>query len=494
MDTRMHFRAVAQNGGGTFYGADLVVSNGHPPAEAAEDTTMYRTATYRDWADAKDQKGKRKSVKGKPDKVEFVINVGAPTAATGFTLKFGMGTSGKAYVGKAEADTLEPSAPWSHLKTVIFNSPIAFGDTFQLEGVGDKGKKIDLSVTWATSPRPVLVKYLKDNPVWKTNVPKLPMPDLHNVGEDIYGGTSQTPVNITVGTTADPKGAHTVVHSKYKDVLKSLVKESKGIALYHTAEPGCLGQFDNNHHDIKSVQKSLPPDKHNNRLFAEQLTLKLNVAASDSDIFPPGLGDLIFDYSPVRGSPGTLDGMSVRAVIDSVDKFLGCNGDVAGTSDPLEFVMVDSLINAAFAGPFDTTSWSSAKVICPGVRMISGVPYLHASPTAIPVVRHAYIPAVRNYVPSEYRLSQNYPNPFNPSTTIEFELANDALVTIKVYNTLGQEVAALASREMFTEGDNELEFDGSSLSSGVYFYRIIAEDVGTGASQFVAVKKMILVK
>ena len=67
-------------------------------------------------------------------------------------------------------------------------------------------------------------------------------------------------------------------------------------------------------------------------------------------------------------------------------------------------------------------------------------------------------------------------------------------MTVKVYNTLGQEVAALANREMFTEGENELEFDGSNLSSGVYFYRIIAEDIETGKSAFVAVKKMILVK
>ena len=96
--------------------------------------------------------------------------------------------------------------------------------------------------------------------------------------------------------------------------------------------------------------------------------------------------------------------------------------------------------------------------------------------------------------PGSSSLAQNYPNPFNPTTTIEFELAEDALVSVKVYNTLGQEVATLADREEFGEGVNELEFDGSNLPSGVYYYRIVAEDVGGNGALNSAVKKMIQLK
>ena len=94
-----------------------------------------------------------------------------------------------------------------------------------------------------------------------------------------------------------------------------------------------------------------------------------------------------------------------------------------------------------------------------------------------------------NELPGAYELRQNYPNPFNPTTTIEFNLNQDALVTVKVYNTIGQEIATLVNNEEFNEGENSIEFDASALSSGVYYYRLIVND-----GQFQEVKKMMLMK
>jgi hypothetical protein len=89
--------------------------------------------------------------------------------------------------------------------------------------------------------------------------------------------------------------------------------------------------------------------------------------------------------------------------------------------------------------------------------------------------------------PTEYALYQNYPDPFNPSTTLQFDLPEPALVTMRVYNTLGQEVASLLDHMPYEPGKHAIKFDASRLSSGVYIYQLIA-------GRFVDTKKMLLLK
>ncbi|GIK23258.1 MAG: hypothetical protein BroJett005_26720 [Ignavibacteriota bacterium] len=91
----------------------------------------------------------------------------------------------------------------------------------------------------------------------------------------------------------------------------------------------------------------------------------------------------------------------------------------------------------------------------------------------------------------EYTLGQNYPNPFNPSTTINFSLAVDSKVSLKIFNVLGQEVASLLNGQM-SAGSQKVSFDASSLNSGVYFYRLEAD--GIDGQKFSSTKKMILTK
>ena len=86
----------------------------------------------------------------------------------------------------------------------------------------------------------------------------------------------------------------------------------------------------------------------------------------------------------------------------------------------------------------------------------------------------------------EYILNQNYPNPFNPSTSIQYAISSKQLVTLKVYDILGSEVATLVN-EGKSVGAYEIKFDASKLSSGVYFYQL-------KAGNFVDTKKMILIK
>ena len=93
--------------------------------------------------------------------------------------------------------------------------------------------------------------------------------------------------------------------------------------------------------------------------------------------------------------------------------------------------------------------------------------------------------------PKVYSLTQNYPNPFNPTTQINFSLAVDSKVTLKVIDILGQEVATLLNGNI-TSGAHNITFNASKLNSGVYLYKIEAN--GLDGSSFTSVKKMILTK
>ena len=75
-------------------------------------------------------------------------------------------------------------------------------------------------------------------------------------------------------------------------------------------------------------------------------------------------------------------------------------------------------------------------------------------------------------VPKVFGLSQNYPNPFNPATTLEFTVPTDGRATLKVYNTLGQEVATVFDGNAVAGQYHQATFDGTKLSSGIYFARL----------------------
>ncbi|MCK9424466.1 MAG: metallophosphoesterase [Ignavibacteriaceae bacterium] len=94
---------------------------------------------------------------------------------------------------------------------------------------------------------------------------------------------------------------------------------------------------------------------------------------------------------------------------------------------------------------------------------------------------------VRDYnIPTVYALEQNFPNPFNPTTKINYQLPKNSFVTLKIFDVLGNEISTLVNEE-HVAGNYQVFFNGSNLSSGVYFYKIQAGD-------FVETKKLILMK
>lgn len=91
-----------------------------------------------------------------------------------------------------------------------------------------------------------------------------------------------------------------------------------------------------------------------------------------------------------------------------------------------------------------------------------------------------------NYIPENFSLSQNYPNPFNPKTIINYQLSMINYVQLKVYDALGKEIAVLVNEKQ-SPGSYGVEFDGSGLASGIYFYTL-------SAGNFSETKRMILLK
>jgi photosystem II stability/assembly factor-like uncharacterized protein len=93
---------------------------------------------------------------------------------------------------------------------------------------------------------------------------------------------------------------------------------------------------------------------------------------------------------------------------------------------------------------------------------------------------------VSSKLPPDFQLSQNYPNPFNPQTKIKFDVPKASFIKLIIYDLLGREVVTLVNKEL-RPGTYEADWNASSFSSGVYFYRIVSGD-------FIETKKMVLMK
>jgi hypothetical protein len=111
---------------------------------------------------------------------------------------------------------------------------------------------------------------------------------------------------------------------------------------------------------------------------------------------------------------------------------------------------------------------------------------MHVDSTGIQPAPGAVHMVESDKVPTSFHLAQNYPNPFNPSTTIRFDVTRGDHVTLTVYNVVGQEVATLVDGNLMV-GSYQVRFEGSELSSGVYFYKL------NSATQ-TATRKMVLLK
>ncbi len=249
---------------------------------------------------------------------------------------------------------------------------------------------------------------------------------------------------------------------------------------------------------ILKRQRSLPPTKFNNVLLANLLALEINIGASAAlpPKTPPGFGDLMYD----NGQNDPLSGMTINQIAAYANDLM-TNWEYHDSSVFINLNTTVAMINAAFSKPLpfdmnDTISWVTGKLQLRGARPLVDVPFLKQVSGVTPVAQPVIPPA--DLVPEQYKLYQNYPNPFNPTTIISFQLPQTSIVTVAVYDVLGRQVATLIDRQVMDEGMQEVEFDASKLSSGVFFYKLQAQPTGEGSGitskPFVDVKKMLLLR
>jgi hypothetical protein len=155
------------------------------------------------------------------------------------------------------------------------------------------------------------------------------------------------------------------------------------------------------------------------------------------------------------------------------------------TMDDNNNVFADPLFVSATPGVEDLRLGIGSPALNTGVNV--GLPFDGAAPE-IGAYEGSGVTGVsdKQQLPKSLALAQNYPNPFNPSTTISYDLPRAVHVTLKVYNTLGQEVATLVN-ENTSAGVHVVQFNGSALASGVYLYRLQTPG-------FLQSKKMLLMK
>ncbi|MBI3190005.1 MAG: hypothetical protein HYZ33_05090, partial [Ignavibacteriales bacterium] len=418
------------------------------------DTAKFYSVVADSFALTKDSKAALKSIKKKADKVEFSVYVKPDSNnVNDLHVEFAveLDTIRYDFTVTPTPTTMTPVAK-SKLKKwdMTFATPLNQGDSVVLSGWGLKGSVQKVSSHWWTRNGTIVGKKKSKGATFTKNILRLPMPNVHNLAEEIFAqGAFTTTIGMVIGVPRldSPNEFAWVIHKKYADVQKSLVKKVKTVYLVHDSTARCFDFFKNGKFLVKK-QTSLPPDKYDNKLFAEAIALKLNIAASALSKTTIGYGELKYNDA---GHP--LDGKMVKEISAYVDTLLTQCQTVGGLT-PVGFDSVVSKINAAFAGAVDTLTWSSKLVMKPAVRL-SDRTFLVRDPSIIP----ATIVPLENEIaqtPEKFELYQNYPNPFNPSTMISFDLPEASKVTLKIYNLLGQEVRTVFDNVDFEDGAQEI--------------------------------------
>ncbi|MBS4028052.1 MAG: T9SS type A sorting domain-containing protein [Ignavibacteriales bacterium] len=326
----------------------------------------------------------------------------------------------------------------------------------------------------ALSGKPVKLKKLKTG--------GFPLPNVANVRDTLV----KTNFGLVVGK------AQTKDSLKYYGWLEW--KKGGDLAKFFTSEhSGRSFAFDSFRVAGKPTKKKFikgikgDRKKHNNPLAAEVAVLKMNIIGSLRGVFPFG-----FSFLELRNPSSIFNGMTVQEIGDTLDyafTYWQRSDLLQDSMRTNELTLLLKEINGAFYdsidGQFDTIRLTPLTLR--GMKSIYEVLFLRRTLKS-QVLSNDYLIS-RNQQPESFTMLQNYPNPFNPTTTITFSLEKPAVVSLTIYNVLGQTVSSLLQNEHYEEGTYEIGFEGDKLVSGVYFYRLEVD-----GGKFSAVRKLILLK
>jgi len=192
--------------------------------------------------------------------------------------------------------------------------------------------------------------------------------------------------------------------------------------------------------------------------------------------------DEVLRIAEERRTTGRVEGMDITLSQESVG---GKRAVIAVSSITVNsFTVNDGDGLMLFAG--------KKVVIGPGFHVAEGAKFQISILKGNPPSALDLVSTETERTPSEFHLKPAYPNPFNPVTTVSYQLAADARVTLKIYDALGREVATLVD-ETKNAGEYTARFDGAGLSSGIYLARLVAIQ-GAGGKPFTETTRLMLAK
>lgn len=248
-----------------------------------------------------------------------------------------------------------------------------------------------------------------------------------------------------------------------------------------------------------------------NRLAPDSLTFEIYLFQTGSAQFEYPAGQYFFKFNPLIANGGTLryriigtelpsSALPQNPSISNNELRLASNLPVPQGSAPIisntgKGTLIVRMSLKTTAASFDQSqplnlSWKNPPE--PGfTTKISAyvgifIQDITTSATHFLDTNTISISQISSVVPAEYKLNQNYPNPFNPATVIRYSIVENGFTSLKIYNSIGKEVATLVNQKQ-NAGTYEFKWDASQYSSGIYFYRLQSQD-------FIETKRMMLLK
>jgi hypothetical protein len=264
----------------------------------------------------------------------------------------------------------------------------------------------------------------------------------------------------------------------------------------------------------KKLSKAIKPDrkKYDNAAIEQGVMFKLNLIASADSVTPYGFSSLVLDTNFTLAGR-ELNGLTLNQIAVYFDSVMSFYED-AGMDNPSAYQELGSYITNIIKPLNDrfyvAMSSSNYRIDTNDVKVnknlygvkLDGYKTAAEAGLVVQVNEKNDAPVLiqsagyEDEFPSSFSLQQNYPNPFNPTTNIEFIIGQTSIITLKIFNILGQEVATILNNEELPEGVHVVEFNASKFSSGVYFYRLSGASIESDGSttKYNNVKKMLLIK